>query len=282
MQRISRYGMQGDTILGAPEEQCISGTLGNDLIYGHYQQVETYVGEDGNTYVQNNDGSIPPPPIKPDFIFAWSGNDTIWASQASDTVIGGEGNDLIRGNGIFGSTGRGENSYAMWDAADVLLGGAGDDGISGAGGDDFIMGEEGNDRLSGDWGRDILLGGQGADTLIGGFDADTMTGGQGADTFTFGFGNIPYAGNSIRPETGTGQGNRDVITDFQPGLDKIVLMDVSQATGAILIITEDAGNTVLNYAGRHPFLPDTLQNSYRAEIELVGRVNVSMSDIVVG
>jgi Ca2+-binding RTX toxin-like protein len=60
--------------------------------------------------------------------------------------------------------------------------------------------------LDGGNGNDTLLGGNGADTLIGGTGNDILTGGKGGDVFVFasGFG-------------------KDVITDFQVGLDRIQL-----------------------------------------------------------
>ncbi|WP_247893084.1 Calx-beta domain-containing protein [Azospirillum baldaniorum] len=60
------------------------------------------------------------------------------------------------------------------DAADTLIGGAGDDTLEGA---------AGNDSLTGGAGRDRLDGGDGDDTLLGGDGADTLTGGAGNDTF---------------------------------------------------------------------------------------------------
>ncbi|AXI54337.1 hypothetical protein C1J05_07390 [Sulfitobacter sp. JL08] len=60
-------------------------------------------------------------------------------------------------------------------------------------------------------GADILNGGAGDDIIIDGAGADILTGGAGADDFVF-----------VRDD------QRDVITDFQPGLDRIDLTGLDQ------------------------------------------------------
>jgi tetratricopeptide (TPR) repeat protein len=84
------------------------------------------------------------------------------------------------------------------DAARFLLGGPGNDTIIGGVGDDTIRGDAGDDSLTGGPGNDVLFGGEGFDTL---------TGGDGSDQF-------------ILPNS---PANRDVITDFTTGTDKIRL-----------------------------------------------------------
>ncbi|CAN7341298.1 RTX toxin [Rhizobium leguminosarum] len=70
----------------------------------------------------------------------------------------------------------------------------------------------GNETYKGLGGNDVLKGGAGSDVIIGGAGRDIMSGGTSSDTFTF----------KTATETGSGW-NRDVITDFQHGIDKINL-----------------------------------------------------------
>ena len=82
----------------------------------------------------------------------------------------------------------------------------------------------GNDEdniLTGNKGRNTLLGGEGDDVIGGGRGDDTMTGDDGADTFVFKFG-----------------GDRDIITDFEVGTDKINLVGFDNASNFEELQTE--------------------------------------------
>ena len=76
-----------------------------------------------------------------------------------------------------------------------------------------INGTSEQDRLDGSWGNDTINGLGGNDTIIGGLGRDTMTGGAGADIFRF----------ESTMDSRTGSSNRDTITDFLAGVDKIDL-----------------------------------------------------------
>ena len=74
--------------------------------------------------------------------------------------------------------------------------------------------------------------GNGANNLIrGGANVDTMTGGAGVDTFTWADG-----------DTGVGAGNRDIITDFVSGVDKIDLSAIDAITYASTSPIQTAGD----------------------------------------
>jgi Ca2+-binding RTX toxin-like protein len=86
-----------------------------------------------------------------------------------DTLIGGSGNDTISGNP--GPSG--------W----LFVGGAGNDSLTaGANADDSLQGGDGNDILVGGLGKNSLDGGNGNDSLFGGAGADVLVGGAGIDT----------------------------------------------------------------------------------------------------
>jgi Ca2+-binding RTX toxin-like protein len=84
---------------------------------------------------------------------------------------------------------------ASQSASDAIFGGNGDDILNGNLGDDAIYGESGNDRLIGGTGNDLLVGG------------------DGGDAFIF---------QSIRSFQ-SGDFGRDIVLDFQTGVDKLVL-----------------------------------------------------------
>ncbi len=82
----------------------------------------------------------------------------------------------------------------------------------------IVFGNTGNDSLVGGAGGDTIYGGQGEDTIIGGAGNDILSGDRNFDTLTGGAG----ADEFIMPSSGD---HRDLITDFQPGVDKLRLPD---------------------------------------------------------
>ena len=97
-----------------------------------------------------------------------------------------------------------------------------------------LVGTAGDDVINGYGGRDIIDGGAGNDILIDGRGKDFLTGGEGADVFRF-----------------RDDGKKDVITDFEIGIDKIDLTDFSmlythydldirsRIDGALLVFGDD-------------------------------------------
>ncbi|AZE58538.1 retention module-containing protein [Pseudomonas synxantha] len=159
----------------------------------------------------------------------------------ADTVIGGDGNDILFGDlvSFSGINGEGYNALQAFvaqktgvavsavtasnvhqyvtehyvdfdvsgakDANDTLLGGAGDD---------ILFGQGGNDLLDGGKGNDILLGGTGNDTLIGGQGNDILIGGSGADTFVWKSGDF---GNDVIKDFKASEGDRIDLRDLLKG-----------------------------------------------------------------
>lgn len=93
-------------------------------------------------------------------------DDVIWAGDTVNRIYGGDGYDIIDGNG----------------GRDRILGGRRDDVLNGG---------DHRDTLIGGAGGDVLDGGNGNDVIIGGRDDDRMRGGQGADRFVFDDGDAP-------------------------------------------------------------------------------------------
>jgi Ca2+-binding RTX toxin-like protein len=175
----------------------------------------------------------------------YAGNDTIYGSSRGDTLFGGEGHDKI-------IAGAGDDLAYGGNGNDKINGGAGDDRLYGDTsflspdtGKDTLSGGGGNDWLDGGKGNDRLSGGNGKDTLNGGVNGDdTLTGGKGADVFVFSF-----SGDGIKPVGG--EWGNDVITDFEVGVDKLILSDMLNRDITLChdadgnaVIRIDADNTV--------------------------------------
>ncbi|MEZ9416756.1 VWA domain-containing protein, partial [Vibrio sp. 10N.286.49.E1] len=103
---------------------------------------------------------------------------------------------------------------------DYVYGEKGIDVIFGSAGNDYLDGGQGNDGLRGGTGNDTVKGGAGEDILIGGLGNDILTGGSDDDIFKFVDQDTTSSRNDIR------DGERDVITDFTKGQDKIDLSEL--------------------------------------------------------
>ncbi|BCJ90239.1 hypothetical protein IZ6_09740 [Terrihabitans soli] len=131
-------------------------------------------------------------------------------------------------------------------AASFLAGHGGDDSITGGGSTDFLFGEAGSDTLNGNGGNDFLNGGAGADTLTGGAGEDRFTVTAGESSFTLG------------GSGGSGSvAGFDVITDFNPALDKI---DFSIAPAAVADVATVNGNNSALTVGGNPISSHSITN----------------------
>lgn len=149
------------------------------------------------------------------------GNDTYVVDSVLDRVVelAGQGTDTVQSSLAATTLGLNVENLVLLGRAhtkgtgntlkNVLTGNAGNNTLSGLGGNDTLSGLGGNDTLIGGIGNDILNGGIGNDRLFGGIGNDRMTGGLGNDTFYF--------------DARLVSGNRDIITDFNVGNDRIAL-----------------------------------------------------------
>ena len=236
-------------------------------------------------------------------ILAGAGDDLVRAGQGADVVFGGAGDDQIFGAGLFdpalAEDGLDPSERAEADRGDLIFGGAGNDEVFGEGGCDLIWGGSGDDRLFGRWGDDRIWGGDGDDRIGGGVGADVQTGGAGADIFGVGFSTAPYVLGEVTPsvgsDTGVGEGRRDVITDFDPGEDRINVTGFQFAFRELEIeyLGEAAFDPALDALQvRHEvrgdativelYIPDypPVGGELRGEIELLGAPELSEDDFI--
>lgn len=126
----------------------------------------------------------------------------------------------------------------------------------------YLQGTAGADTLIGGEGSDALNGGAGADILIGGRGAETLYGGAGADIFRY----------TAATDSPLSPGQRDVITDFVTGVDRIDLSPLR--TGAADVF----GIAVWN-GDRHLFVDLGGDGVNELQIIVVGAA-LALSDII--
>jgi Ca2+-binding RTX toxin-like protein len=166
-----------------------------------------------------------------DVIAGSAGGDKIHGGSGSDTLDGGTGgNDLLdyagssavivvlASNAASGGDAQGDvianfENVSGGNGGDILIGNVINNQINGAGGSDTIQGGDG---------QDSLRGGAGADHITGGSDKDLLAGGGASDTFIY-----------IAVSDSFAAGSRDVISDFELGIDKIDLSGIDAIGGGL-------------------------------------------------
>lgn len=208
----------------------VAGGAGADRLIGGASR-DVLIGNDGDDHLTGGGGD--------DILGGGRGADRIDGGAGVDTVVFGDLSlgvqlDLQAGTTIGAGIGTitGVENAIGSDWADVLRGNSAANSLFGAEGGDALDGRDGADLLHGQAGNDIL------------------TGGGGADIFVF--------------EVG---GGHDVITDFQPGTDRLHIhgyeawREIRQDGADVLVVLSDgdsirlSGVTVSAFVnGNHAFM----------------------------
>ena len=231
-----------DTIYGGDGDDELRGNKGRDTLYGEAGHDTLNGGADHDTLFGGTGD---------DLLEGRLGNDTLSGGDGNDTLNGESGDDHLHGNG-------GADVLNGGDGVDHLHGSDGADTLNGGTGNDTLTGGDGNDTLNGGTGNDTLTGGDGNDTLNGGIDNDTLTGGDGNDTLNGGAGVDTLTGGAGADTfVFTALDGQNTITDFQLGLDRILILTPDGAPldytvaptpddgDAEFILTDGAGNQVI-------------------------------------
>jgi len=258
-------GNGNDTLSGGAGNDTLSGRGGNDYLIGDLGNDQLQGGAGEDTLFQLSDsilqtltntqvtgmGTDGHQGIENFELKGGPGNNTIDASQfslASVTIIGGDGDDILKGgsqsDSIYGGSGNdtlygnggkdhlwgGDDLDKLWggDLGDILDGGDHDDELYGEDGDDTLYGWQGNDTLHGHDGVDELFGGSDDDVLWGDDDGDRIVGDSGNDTLYGGAGDDTMWGSDDNDMLAGGfgddylnGGNGNDKLDGQVGIDKL-------------------------------------------------------------
>lgn len=197
------YGGPGnDLIYGGDGDDELDGDSGNDIIYGGRGSDEIDGGF-GNDILNGGEDD--------DTITGGPDNDLVRGDRGSDDLSGGGGWDVIdyatdvgpravtvtlpdTGRDGWGDSdtldgfsairGKGTNDTLTGypDRSTTIIGGGGDDTITGGSRSDVLIGDSGDDTIrGGDGAADTVIGGSGNDTIFCGRGSDTISGDGTAD-----------------------------------------------------------------------------------------------------
>ena len=208
-----------------------------------------------------------------------AGNDTLEGGGGTDTLKGGAGNDTY----ILDNANITIDEGANKDTGDTVLSDFTVNLATLAGGkiENATLEGTADLDLTGNAAANILIGNDGANVITGGAGIDKLTGGKGADTFVFATG-----------DTGATAGHRDLIADFEVGIDKI---DLSKIDANAKVVGHDAfifvGSSAFDgQAGELHVIYDAVHNVTIVEgdtngnkvadfgIELSGKIDLSAAD----
>ena len=174
--RVDTPALPGTTVVIATLDlaDLIEGGDGNDEIQGGLGN-DTISGGDGEDHITGQYGD--------DSLSGDGGDDYVGGQWGADTVNGGEGNDRVDGGWHKGEKAPVATDYLpLFDAADLVLGEAGNDTLTANIGDDTLIGSFGNDKVYGLVGNDYIETGTGNDYVEAGWGNDTVNTGAGDDT----------------------------------------------------------------------------------------------------
>ena len=156
-------------------------------------------------------------------------------------VLGGAGNDALTGNDAFNKLegGDGDDALVAGDGADQLKGGAGNDALSGGLGIDTIAGGDGDDAILWAWG-------DGPDAMDGGANTDsaTFTGNGVANLFKVGW------NGSVLTDVMSGSlaSIEQVHADGGGGGDWLIYQGTAGATANLTTLTASGFASIANFA----------------------------------
>lgn len=234
--------LSNETSVGTGDRNFISANRDADLVVGWGNRDTIFGGKDDDTlhslgsqvYVSGDQGD--------DTIVNFNRTAPGLMAIERSTLLGGEGDDSIKGGAI-----------ASGNSRSSLDGGAGDDTLQGQGAKDTLSGGEGNDFISisistNSSGLNLLEGDGGNDTLTATSQTDTMLGGQGNDSlsgiFNQGDGG---AGNDTIDATGADLGTPTQIT-LIGGAGNDILKGNS-TSGVSNFFDAGTGNDLIQFGG---------------------------------
>ncbi|OYU36113.1 calcium-binding protein [Novosphingobium sp. PASSN1] len=279
-------GAGDDSLVGGGGSDWLVGGLGADVLLGDGNDGASYAGSAAAVTVDLALHTVSGGDATGDVIFGISRaegsalGDTLSGSAGANTLLGGDGSDVIDGAGgddlIRG--GAGADTLTGGDGIDTLdyagssagvtinlatntaSGGdatgdsfSGFERVSGSSSADVLTADDGGRQLSGGAGADHLTGGAGRDVLIGGAGADHMEGGDGNDTLSYATSRSYVSVNLAAGNAFGDDGQGDTFSGFE-NLRGGVASDALYGNDARNVINGGSGGDYIDGAGGNDVL----------------------------
>ncbi|MFM9965610.1 MAG: Ig-like domain-containing protein [Planctomycetaceae bacterium] len=202
---VAKSGAGNDRIVGSFAADSVDAGAGNDTLTGGLGD-DILIGNAGtDLLVETSDAAVLT--LSNTALDSADGLDLLFTIENA-ALTGGAGDNVINASDFT----KGAVTLLGGEGNDTLTGGSKNDAISGQDGDDELHGGLGNDTVLGGFGNDELFGDAGNDLLIGGFDIDMIDGGAGRDTVAGGQGGAARGGDGARDD-GDEFMNSEVISE---------------------------------------------------------------------
>ena len=281
-----------DTLFGEEGDDIVLGGAGNDLLFGG-DGSDNVKGDDGRDVIHGGlgndtlDGGA-----ADDILFAEAGDDVAEGGDGNDVLSDGEGSDNVSGGPgndyLLVSIDTATDHYEGGDGVDTLdlsatrisvqvdlqsgtadgeqiginfvsgieevIGGAGNDILSGSSREETLIGGAGDDRLCAAAGSDTIEGGSGCDLIIASLDSanDSYDGGADCDTL-----DLSMATMHIEVDFAAGEARGEEI-----GVDSIQNLEkVLGGQGDDLFVAGNKGVVFSGGAGADTFVFNALVTS---------------------
>jgi Ca2+-binding RTX toxin-like protein len=173
----------------APGAGCVAGTQAGQVFCAAADRVTANLGDRGDTFEAD------PSLLKSVFVHGQDGDDVLHGGPISDVIDGGPGNDRLTSAGggdlLQGGTGTDTADYSTGtNGLNISLNNVFDDGEAGhhdsvADDVETVLGGSGDDVLTGNDAPNVLIGNDGDDALVGRKGADRLSGGNGRDQVSY-------------------------------------------------------------------------------------------------
>jgi Ca2+-binding RTX toxin-like protein len=276
IENLTGLASSGQILSGNDGDNVVIGGSGDDILFGGLGR-DVLVGGAGNDRLVGGDGL-------PNEVYGGTGNDTYVVTAVGDTLVelAGGGTDTVETN---------LSSYALLDNFENLIfTGTGDFTGTGNSAANVIVGGTGNDTLIGGAGAaNELIGGAGNDTYVVSVAGDSIVeqAGGGTDTVQTSLSVYALTAANVENLTGTSNAGQSLIGN---ALDNVITGgtgndEMQGGAGNDTYVVLNAGDTIVEQAGQGTDTIETTLSTYfltAANVENLTGISASGQTLVGG